>query len=291
MNDKVIAKQATIIPITLVDTARVAEFLHQHMNDQFTSDVWQKGISKSWLADTPNYGFMLIHNEQIVGVLCAVYSEQYVSGKLEAFCNPHSWCVLPTFRSRSVDLVLAVIRQQGFHFTMLSPNQEGVVIFQFLKFKPLNNQVSILLNFPALNTRSIKLTEDKQVAQQLLPQQSQKYYADHLAFPWLKLLVYGVDNQYGFIIFKKQQYKRLGCAMILYISDAALFHQCWSAIRSYLLFQYGMFSSKIETRLLGQQPIKTWIKPEQGGEKFYLSNQLSVEDVHYVYSELVTLDL
>jgi hypothetical protein len=37
-------------------------------------------------------------------------------------CNLTSWCVLPDHRSRSISLLTALLRQDGCHFTVLTPD-------------------------------------------------------------------------------------------------------------------------------------------------------------------------
>jgi len=282
--------KATLSAITDADLQAVSVFLHNHMNDKFSSEKWEKGITVNWLDEAPNHGFMLKHDGNIVGVLCAIYSEQYVDDVLEKFCNPHSWCVLPDHRKRSVDLVLAVIRQQGFHYTMFSPNVEGVQIFSYLKFKPLDNTVSILLNVPALNFTRARIVDDSRVAVDLLPEPAKKYYKEHMQFPWLNLLAFGKEGKFGFIIYKKQELKKLPCALILYTSDEKLFHDCWATIRTHLLMKHGFVTSKIEQRLLAR-PLKYTLKKEPGGRKFFLSGKLPQDKIKYVYSELMALDI
>lgn len=292
MNDQKSADKTVLTDISQNDLDDVAEFLHCHMNNRFTVPEWKRGISKSWLLDAPNFGFMLKHNNEIVGVLCAIYSEQPVkTGSTKRFCNPHSWCVLADFRARSIDLVLALIRQKGYTFTMLSPNKDGVEIFRFLKFKPMNNEVAIFLNIPVV-TNAGEVISQQNITQikTLLPQQAAQHYADHADFPWLNFLFFKKEGRYGFLIFKKQIHKRLATAWILYISDAELFRQCWPAIRTTLLLRHGFFFSKIESRLL-DQPMKTLLKPEQGHQKFYLGDEVPADCVQNLYSELVTLNL
>ena len=48
-------------------------------------------------------------------------SKRLVSGLLERFCNLTSWCVLPDYRSRSISLLTALLRQHGYHFAVLEP--------------------------------------------------------------------------------------------------------------------------------------------------------------------------
>jgi len=290
-NPTTVEHQTRLIAVHEQDLDEVALFLHHHMNDRFSPQEWKRGISRSWMPDVPNYGFMLRCGDQITGVLCAIYSEQHIEGVVKQFCNPHSWCVLPDFRKRSIDLVLALIRQQNYTFTMFSPNKEGREIFKYLKFKPLDNRNLIFLNFPFVygGGQVVDFHNAEQV-KKYLPEDAARHYLDHADFSWLNFLFFHKNHQYGFLIFKKYRYKRLGNAWIMYVSDVALFKQCWPAIRTHLLFRQGMFTSKIEARLL-DQPMKTWFEPEQGLQKFYLSSELSADSIQNLYSELVTLDL
>ena len=172
-------------------------------------------------------------------------------------------------------------------------NEEGIEIFSFLKFKPLDNRVSILLNVPSLSfSERVTIVTDKSKGKSLLSKYTAKCFDDHTQFPWLNFLIFSVEDQYEFMIFKRIKYKRFACASIMYVSDIPLFQQCWPALRTHLLFRYGMFSSKIESRLLGQ-PIKTLFlyKQETGSQKFFLSKDLSADCIHNIYSELVALDL
>jgi len=282
--------KASITAITDADLTAVSVFLHNHMNSAFTPEQWQKGINIDWLDTVPNHGFMLKHEDKVVGVLCAVYSEQYIDGVLEKICNPHSWCVLPEHRTRSVNLVLSVIRQTGYHFTMFSPNKDGLEIFAYLKFKPLDNTVSILLNVPTFKIFDIKIYDTAKTAIKLLPENAKKSYEDHLQFPWLNLLVFGSRDVFGFIIYKKQKLKKLPCANILYTSNEKLFRKCWPGLRTHLLMKHGFVTSKIEQRLL-TSPVDFVLKTEPGGKKFFLSDGLEQDKIKYIYSELMTLDI
>lgn len=290
MNKDTNTNKAMICPITDSDLDDVAVFLNHHMNSQFSPEVWKQGIGVSWLVSAPNYGFMLKQGNDVVGVLCAIYSEQYINGSMIKFCNPHSWCVLPSFRTRSVDLVLSVIRQNDYHFTMFSPNESGIKIFSYLKFKPLDNTILILLNIPSVNNRNVKIIEDSISIGEILPSDQKKCYFDHKEFPWLKMFSFGIGSRYGFIIFKPQQYKRLACAQIMYISDIELFNDCWATLRTHLLFKYHMISSKIESRFL-RGKLGFTLKVERGAQKFYRSDELSADNIKNIYSELVALDL
>ena len=75
-----------------------------------------------WEVESPNAGFMLLDDDEIVGVQLAFYSERTIDGRRERFCNLGAWCVLPDYRLHSLRLLKAALSQKGYHFTDLSPS-------------------------------------------------------------------------------------------------------------------------------------------------------------------------
>jgi len=282
--------EPTIHPITDADITAVADFLHQHMNSQFSSQEWEQGINACWLKDAPNHGFMLQANNKIVGVICAIYSLQQVKGSEERFCNPHTWCVLEPYRKKSVALVLSVICQEGFHFTMFSPNKEGEQIFNYLGFKPLNQSQLILPHCPSFKCfRSNELLTPNQMAEQL-PSLLKKYYQDHQPYPWVQPLAFHSGSEYCLIFYTRGKYKKLPCANITYISNKNLFLKHWGPIKNHLLFKQGICLSRIDKRMLPLSPMLSF-KTVNGHPRFYLSKNLDSTDIEYIYSELVVMNL
>lgn len=283
--------KTTISPIEAEHISEVSIFLNRNMSDRFSPEVWGNALNTSWLAGAPNHGFMMKNDDgEVVGALCAIYSLQYINGKEERICNPHSWCVLPEFRTKSVLLVLSAIRQQGYHFTMFTPNTSGLEIFAYLRFKPLDNEISTLLHLPKLFGRKLTFIKDDDRAMSLMCDKDKGYYADHLVFPWLKRIVMTDGNKTAFILFKTHRFKKLPGINILYVSDLEFLVHHWPEIRSHLLIKFGFFSTRIESRFLNEN--KYWsLKPEQGQQKFYLSQSLTPKDINNIYSELVALDL
>jgi hypothetical protein len=282
--------KARVSPILTEDTAAVGRFLHDHMNSRFSAQQWQAALEQRWQAEPPNHGFKLEVNGDIVGALCALYSRQEIAGTTYEFCNPHSWCVLEPYRRSSVNLVLSLIKQPGYHFTMLSPNEDGEQIFAYLGFQPLPRTLDVALNLPTprLN-RQIRVQSSKGALFEQLPSAAKRCYLDHVRFPWLEFVAYQKARDTGFLIFKRGRFKRLPAARILYISDRALLSECWPAIRSHLLLR-GLVFSRVESRLLAAPlPVTTAQLPASA--KFYLSSQLEPGVIDYCYSELMVMDL
>ncbi len=280
----------SITPIDTDSIDAVAQFLSVYMNDQFTPAEWRKCLQTSWLNDSPNHGFMMRDSEgSVVGVLCAIYSQQEIRGELKRICNPHSWCVLPEYRTKSIQLVLSVIRQSGFHFTMFSPNSSGLEIFSYLKFKQIDNSVTTVLNTPKLLARSLKFNDKSELVKKL-PRYQRKVYQDHIKFPWLESMLFSNGEECSFVLYKSSRFRRFKCANILYISNIKMFNQHLADIRTYLLFNKGFFTTRVETRFLTAEKILL-LTQEKGQQKFFLSSELSADDIQNTYSELAAIDL
>src|SRR5262249_333461 len=124
-----------VSPITDSDVLGVAKFLHVHLNAGVSIESWARSLIVPWRVEAPNHGFMLLHNDHIVGVYLAFYSKRIIEGRTENFCNLGAWCVLQGYRFHSMRLLNALLAQKGYHFTDLSPSGNVVPINVRLKFE------------------------------------------------------------------------------------------------------------------------------------------------------------
>ena len=135
-----------LTPITDADIGDVADFLRVYMNTP--RDIWARACVPPWKVDAPNYGFMLRDGQRVVGVQLAFYSERLVAGRAERFCNLGAWIVLPEFRFHSLRLIMAVLAQDGHHFTSFSPVDRTRAILTQLKFRPFDTSAALVPNLP-----------------------------------------------------------------------------------------------------------------------------------------------
>ena len=105
-------------------------------------------VEVPWSVDAPNAGFMLLDGHAIVGVHLAYYSERVIAGRRERFCNLGAFCVLPDHRFHSLRLLKALLAQEGYHFTDLSPSGNVVALNRRLKFRTLETAVALVPNLP-----------------------------------------------------------------------------------------------------------------------------------------------
>lgn len=278
----------TIEPITSATLPDFAAFLASHMPVKRSAAQWVAGLSTQWAAPRPNYGFLLRDQGAVVGGIGAFYAERTIRGQPERFCNITSWCVLDSHRRYSMQLAMALVGQAGYHFTDFSPTKVVAGSLQFLKFRALDPDVVVVPNLPGLPFGARVLSAPAQV-ERVLSGALADVWRDHAAFPWLKQLIVGEAGDWCHVIYKRARFKGLPCATIVHVSDSRLFQQWLGRVSGYFFWR-GMASTHIEKRRLGQLPplarVRTGFNPKQ-----YLSPTLGPDDIDYLYSESVALDL
>ena len=139
----------TIEPITAATLPEFAAFLHQHLGFERSPQAWVDGFTNDWMIDAPNHGFVLRVDAEIVGGIGAIYASRQIDGATLRFCNITSWCVLDQYRRQSMRLAMALIEQEGYHFTDFSPTRVVGETLKFLKFRTLDERQVVGLE-PAL---------------------------------------------------------------------------------------------------------------------------------------------
>jgi hypothetical protein len=284
--------KAAVTPIQEHDLPEVGRFLHDNLNRRFTAEAWIGSLTHPWCESRPNFGMQLRDGTQLVGVLCATYSDQHIGGRIEKFCNPHSWCVLDSHRNDGISLVLAMIRQRGYHFTMLTPNPNVAQIFRHLKFKDLAAGIVVFANRPALGAllpgRIIEA--DLQRIPALCSAEVRRDFELHRDIPWLRFLAFGVPGDVCLVVYKTMVWKRLPSARILHISDPDAFMRHRSLLQHRLLLHDRLVFSYVESRFLRAVPRLAWHETRTQG-KLFSSPTLQDEQILEIYTELMSLDV
>ena len=281
-----------VLPIQEIDLDAVGHFLHEHLAKRITPQAWSDSLQHRWAQSQPNFGMQLLTDEgQRVGVLCAVYSDQTIDGKPERFCNPHSWCVLDEHRHASINLVLAVLRQRDYHFTMFTPNPKVAQVFMGLRFKLLNDALLYFPNLPRpwpAAAGSFVESRTEHMAAHLTGAALAEFEA-HRSIPWLRFVAFGCPGDACLAIYKHGRWKKMACAMLGHLSDPAAGQRHGHLLRRHLLGQ-GMPVSRIEARfVLGAPPLAYRTRRTQ--PKLVSTRTLADAQIRDVYSELMALDI
>jgi hypothetical protein len=282
----------TVVPTQEQDLPEVGQFLHENLGRRFTQQAWIDSLTQRWAAESPNYGTHLRHDGRVVGVLCAIYSDQPIDGQLVKVCNPHSWVVLEEHRNHSIGLLLQLLRQRGLHFTMFTPNPKVAQVFKGLRFRVLDETVLHVPHLPsprALLSGGVVETRRAQIAA-LLDEPARLDFEAHAHLPWLNFVAFGEPGAMALVVYKPARWKKLRCAAISHLSDAGVMQRHGHLLRHHLLVRHGFAVSRVESRFVpGGLPLA--IRSQRTQPKLVLSTLLQDHQVRDLYSELMALDL
>jgi hypothetical protein len=284
--------QIKVTGIQAADIEEVGRFLHEHLNGRIPAADWTRSLRHEWSASRPNYGAQIRDDGKLAGVMLALYSEQEIGGRMEAFCNPHSWCVLPEYRNQGIGLVLHLIKQPGYHFTMLTPNPKVAQIFRGLRFKDLDDGLYLFPNLPSASAplRGIRVEAAPERIAAMLPGPLRRDFELHRRIPWLRFLAAGKGDDVCLLVYKTTTVKRLPCARVIHVSDPAAFGRYRAALQNHLLLREGLMLSRVESRFLGVAPPLTY-RSRRTQAKLFSSKSIEGSQIRDLYSELVALDV
>jgi hypothetical protein len=230
---------------------------------------------------------MLRDGQRVVGALLAVYSERLVAGRVERFCNIGTWCVLPGYRSRSVSLLTALLAQEGYHFTCLTPGKGPQEILAWLRFRFLDTSAAVVPNlpWPTLPGRT-RISADPDVIERTLSGTELELYHDHaqaLAVHHL-VLIRGQDSCY--VMYREFRCKGVPVfAIVLHVSNPDLFQRAVIPLTRHLLVRHRLVATLAELRIIKRKPHLSF--KWDHGPKMYRSSSLEPGQIDYLYSELV----
>lgn len=278
----------SIEPITDERLEEVSVFLHRHLNGTRLPEVWAADFRRSWRAESPNYGFCLLDQGQLVGVIGALYADRLRDGQHEQLCNITSWCVLPEYRQHSTRLAMAVLGQGERTYTDFSPTKVVAATLKFLKFSELDERRAVSLNLPAWRPGLRLHTQPDAIAAHLSGDALQ-VFEHHRRLPWLRHLLLTHGERTCHVIYKPTKVKGLGAAHVLHASDPALYRRGAGRLAAHWLLR-GLPFSSVELRLVPDPPrpyrlqtgfTRKVVKPAPGMS----------ENVDYLYSETLLFDL
>lgn len=274
-----------LAPITDADLGEVADFLSVNHNDRVP---WESACATvPWKVDAPNHGFMLRDGPNVVGTLLALYSQRRVAGQVERFCNMGSWCVLSDYRAHSMSLLDALLAQDGYHFTVLSPDDGPREILSWRKFRFLDTSAALIPNLPWPTVPSrTRVSSDPQVIARTLTGVEFDLYRDHAHALAARHLVVLRGQESCYVMYRKCRYKGIPVfAIVLHVSNPGLFQRALMPLTRHLLVRHGLVATLAELRLIERRPrmsfeLDSW-------PKMYRSADLEPAQIDDLYSELV----
>jgi hypothetical protein len=277
-------------PITDADVPAVAAFLQEHLNRRVPASAWARALDVPWSVERPNAGFMLLEDGTVVGAHLAFYSQRTIDGRAERFCNLGAWCVLPGHRFHSLRLLKALLAQDGYHFTDLSPSGKVVGVNTKLGFRFLDTTTALVPNlpWPTLTGRTT-ISSDPALIERTLTGRELDLYRDHTATAAARHLVLIRGGEHCYVIFRKDRRKGLPLfASILYVSNPELFRGMAGPLARHLLLRHRAAATLVERAVVEHRPRLSLVVASPR-RKMFRSPSLEPAQIDYLYSELVCL--
>jgi hypothetical protein len=158
-----------------------------------------------------------------------------------------------------------------------------------LHFRVLDDTLLFIPNLPRLAFGTIAETDLARIGTELGSSPARHDFERHAHLPWLRFVAFGRPGDMCLVVYKAMRWKRLPCAAVGHVSDAAAFERHRGALHNYLLGR-GFAFLRVEARFLRRAPALA-IRSRRGMPKLVLSRTLSDAQVSDLYSELMALDL
>ena len=285
------ASAVRMCPITDLDLPEVAQFLGEHFPPDTPADLWADAWRRTVNlpgSDAPNHGFLLRAGSRVVGAYPAIYSTRIIDGRRERICNLAVWYTAPEYRRHSLRMAKAILSQEGWHFTDLTPIDVVQKLNLRLGFRYLDTTTALIPNlpWPSLPGR-VRVSADPAVIEATVTGQVRVYYQDHAGCRWARHLLLIQGNQWCYIQWRKERHKNLPLfASIRYASNPHLLRQAFRPLGRHLLLHHGALASLIEARVSGGRIRPSLLLPNPK-RRMYKST-LSPDKIDYLYSEITS---
>ena len=261
-------------------------FLSENFNPGVTLDVWRLAFNRSWMPEKPNNGFMLLVNNTVVGVLCALYAQRQTQEGIRNVCNTSTWFVMDAYRSHSLKLMIAILGQKGFFFTSLSASPEVYELHRHLKFRSYVTTLVAIPNLPKLNyfSKKLEILIDPESTSKCLDAHIKQISIDHMDIPTVKQIVFRTFNETLLVIFDIRTVRGVRATNIFYLSNPDMFYENRYEICNYfLLHNYTLFT-RIHRCSMSEVPTFS-LEIKRNITLFYNGDITELPFPEFIYSE------
>lgn len=283
-------QSVTVRPIETADLPPVGRFLADNFPPNSPAEDWVSAwseINSRPGTDAPNHGMALWSGQQVVGAYPAIYSTRVINGRTERFCNLAVWCVAPGFRSGSIRMLNALLAQDGYHFTDLSPTPAVQQLNLRLGFRYLDPSSQLTVNLPLPTPpRRVQVSSDPDEIARVLTGEPLRYYQDHVRCRWARHAVIVTDDTACYVQWRFERRKNLRWfAAIQYASDPGLFRAGLRQLSRHLAFRHRALFTVVDDHVAGGA-ITPSVAISGPPRRMFKSATLGPDDIDYLYSEI-----
>ncbi len=261
-------------------------FLSKNFDPGAILDIWRLAFNRSWMHEKPNNGFMLVANETIVGVFCALYSQRQTRKGIQNICNTSTWFVLDEYRSHSLKLMAAMLDQKGFLFTSLSASPNVHELHRIFGFRSYVTTLVAIPNLPKLNyaSKRLEIMTDPESMDRCLDSEVTQISVDHRDIPTVQQIVFHPADDALLVIFDIRRVRGVPATNIFYLSNPDMFYQNRYEICSYFLLQNCTLFTRIHRCSMSKVPAFS-LEIKRNINLFYNGDIAELSFPEFTYSE------
>ena len=254
-------------------------------------DVWTSIFNKQWMLGKTGNGFLLKKDDEIVGVLCAIYSTQKVDGVSRGVCNLSTWFVLQEYRNYSLKLMSCILKQKNLIFTSHSIRTDLLPLHRKLGFVEYTNMDLIFIpHYPTISWLSSKIRHYTDISpiREDLDNDIVDISNDYLGIDKIKQIFFKKDDQYCFLLYKLGYSRKIPCISIIYLSHPEFYNKYMFSISRYFVVHKKILFTRILSSYLSNIP---WfaLKIKNQANMMYKNIERESLNVREIYSESILI--
>jgi len=281
MSDKV-----TLRGILDEDLDDVYHFVSKNFDPGVKLETWRLAFTRSWMFEKPNNGFMLVADETIVGVFCALYSQQQTEKGIQNICNTSTWFVMDAYRPYSLKLMAAMLDQKGFLFTSLSASPN---VHELHRRSGFQTYITSLVAIPNLLkliyiSKKLEVLVDPKSMGKYLDSNVKQISIDHSDIPTVQQIVFRAAGEALLVIFDIRRVRGVPATNIFYLSNPDMFYQNRYEICSYFLLHKHTLFTRIHRCSMSKVPAFS-LEIKRNINLFYQGDIAELSFPEFIYSE------
>jgi hypothetical protein len=255
---------------------------------------WRHVFDYQWEKDEDHTGYMLLENDQVIGMMAMAFSKRWIDGQKQKFCNLHTWWVHPDYRSRSVSMLRPLLNLDDYTVTYFTPCDRVRALTERLGFGELNSQLKVLLPpriFSRKSTDYENFTYDSDLIAEKISNDERRILRDHQPYRVGNFLLIDGD-EYCYVLYTHVVRYGFHYCHIHYVSNKLMFVARDNDIRASLMKQHKVRFVLVDCRLF---PGKTFRRSfnfwAPAHAMFKSANGVTADQVDNLYSDVVMLRL
>ncbi|MCK5146661.1 hypothetical protein KAR48_07885 [bacterium] len=264
-------------------------------NNQYIDKETRRALFKNQFNGKEDFvGYMMTDDDCVVGFLGLIFSQIPHKGRLIPTCNLTSWIVDEAYRSRSLFLLLPVLKMLEYTITDYTASDEVAAFLLKARFNIFETHYRFLLPVTRLLTlfKSVKCHTDKAYIASQLKGDEQVVFKDHENLNCVHFL-FESNGQSCYLILNSLVRKKAPylIGQILYVGNSAYFADKIEEIRWQICKKLKVLAIFVDIRYLEGVVPPISILRELQNPRLYRSDSLTAADIQNNYSELALFNI